>query len=87
MSDVNSSHYLVVGSQTCKYCDVTKKILANYSKTFDYFDYHQMDTNLLQELELLAGFTFRSVPQIFKETEGDVTYVGSFNELKKEISQ
>jgi glutaredoxin 1 len=77
--------YLVIGKESCPYCTKAKELLELCEAKYDYVDVQQVNSADVAKLERLAGQEFRTVPQIFLETEKEVEYIGGYRELSKRV--
>lgn len=81
------SKYTIYSTVGCGYCIQAKRLLESKEIEFDYIDIGELDGADKANLQEIAGLTFRTVPQIFKENEdGQLSYVGGFTELKATVN-
>ena len=77
--------YIVYGTPACGFCIQAKRLLEREDIPFDYTDLGDVTEDEQKMLMEIAGKTFRTVPQIFKERTDGLHYVGGFTELKEEL--
>jgi len=75
------SKYLIYSSAGCGYCLQAKRVLASKGLEYDCIDISEVDEADKEQLQEMAGIRFRTVPQIFKETDQGLQYIGGYTEL------
>lgn len=75
------SKYLIYSSPGCGYCLQAKRVLASKGLEYDYIDLVDVDDADKAQLQESAGRPFRTVPQIFKETDQGLQYIGGYTDL------
>ena len=80
------STFQIYGTPTCSNCTQAKILCEKEGFQYEYFDFTQLDQAEKDALELMACTQFRTVPQIFENTEHGITYVGGFRELRERLS-
>ncbi|WMM95577.1 hypothetical protein CRP143_gp12 [Roseobacter phage CRP-143] len=82
-----TDRYLILGKDGCSYCTKAKHLLDICDATYEYMDFPSMSSDRVARLEAVAGGEFRTMPQIFRYTEGDntLTHIGGYRELSKEV--
>lgn len=79
--------YMIYGTAGCGYCLEAKRLLDRIDVSYEYTDITFMDEQDKEVLQEIAGFKFRTVPQIFTVEGNDVRYVGGYKELKVKVEQ
>lgn len=69
--------YTVYGKNTCHFCDLAKKLLAQKNLEFTYIDVMED----AESLKKLKDEGFKTVPQIWKDGE----HIGGFTELTENV--
>ena len=62
--------YEVYGTPVCGYCVQAKRLLEDRELNYRYFDLSNVDEAKQDKLMEIAGFQFRTVPQIFTVEDG-----------------
>ena len=79
--------YEVYGTPICGYCVQAKRLLEDRELNYRYFDLTDVDEAKQDKLMEIAGFQFRTVPQIFTVEDGERKYVGGYTELNESLKQ
>ena len=79
--------YEVYGTPICGYCVQAKRLLEDRELNYRYFDLTNVDEAKQDKLMEIAGFQFRTVPQIFTVEDGERKYVGGYTELNESLKQ
>lgn len=79
--------YEVYGTPVCGYCVQAKRLLEDRELNYRYFDLSNVDEAKQDKLMEIAGFQFRTVPQIFTVEDGERKYVGGYTELNESLKQ
>lgn len=79
--------YEVYGTPVCGYCVQAKRLLEDRELDYRYFDLTNVDEAKQDKLMEIAGFQFRTVPQIFTVEDGERKYVGGYTELNESLKQ
>lgn len=79
--------YEVYGTPVCGYCVQAKRLLEDRELNYRYFDLTDVDEAKQDKLMEIAGFQFRTVPQIFTVEDGERKYVGGYTELNESLKQ
>lgn len=79
--------YEVYGTPICGYCVQAKRLLEDRELNYRYFDLSNVDEAKQDKLMEIAGFQFRTVPQIFTVEDGERKYVGGYTELNESLKQ
>lgn len=79
--------YEVYGTPVCGYCVQAKRLLEDRELNYRYFDLTNVDEAKQDKLMEIAGFQFRTVPQIFTVEDGERKYVGGYTELNESLKQ
>ena len=79
--------YEVYGTPVCGYCVQAKRLLEDRELNYSYFDLTNVDEAKQDKLMEIAGFQFRTVPQIFTVEDGERKYVGGYTELNESLKQ
>ena len=77
--------YEVNGTPVCGYCVQAKRLLEDRELNYRYFDLTNVDEAKQDKLMEIAGFQFRTVPQIFTVEDGERKYVGGYTELNESL--
>jgi len=77
--------YEVYGTPVCGYCVQAKRLLEDRELNYSYFDLTNVDEAKQDKLMEIAGFQFRTVPQIFTVEDGERKYVGGYTELNESL--
>jgi glutaredoxin 3 len=77
--------YEVYGTPVCGYCVQAKRLLEDRELNYRYFDLTNVDEAKQDKLMEIAGFQFRTVPQIFTVEDGERKYVGGYTELNESL--
>jgi glutaredoxin 3 len=77
--------YEVYGTPVCGYCVQAKRLLEDRELNYRYFDLTDVDEAKQDKLMEIAGFQFRTVPQIFTVEDGERKYVGGYTELNESL--
>jgi len=77
--------YEVYGTPVCGYCVQAKRLLEDRELDYRYFDLTNVDEAKQDKLMEIAGFQFRTVPQIFTVEDGERKYVGGYTELNESL--
>ncbi|MDB4575449.1 glutaredoxin family protein [bacterium] len=77
--------YEVYGTPVCGYCVQAKRLLEDRELNYRYFDLSNVDEAKQDKLMEIAGFQFRTVPQIFTVEDGERKYVGGYTELNESL--
>tara|TARA_B110000858_G_scaffold114678_1_gene131081 strand:- start:960 stop:1202 length:243 start_codon:yes stop_codon:yes gene_type:complete len=77
--------YEVYGTPICGYCVQAKRLLEDRELNYRYFDLSNVDEAKQDKLMEIAGFQFRTVPQIFTVEDGERKYVGGYTELNESL--
>lgn len=76
--------YIIYGTPQCGFCTKAKVLLEDNGIPYTYREVNSEE--IKDELSEKLGFPARSVPQIFKASEGLDEYIGGFNELKSLVA-
>jgi len=81
--------YIVFGGDGCTYCKQAVALLGSKGLVYVYKDvYKQEDKDdLLSMMEQCNQPVPRSIPQIFKESDSGLEYIGGFTQLKSSLSE
>ena len=79
--------YEVYGTPVCGYCVQAKRLLEDRELNYRYFDLSNVDEAKQDKLMEIAGFQFRTVPQIFTVEDGERKYIGGYTELNESLKQ
>ena len=79
--------YEVYGTPICGYCVQAKRLLEDRELNYRYFDLTDVDEAKQDKLMEIAGFQFRTVPQIFTVEDGERKYIGGYTELNESLKQ
>jgi glutaredoxin len=84
--------YIIFGSDACTYCKQASALLDAKGLQYLYLDISKIHEGATTNRDLLFQMMKerdlplpRSIPQIFKQDEKGVLYVGGFTELKKSL--
>ena len=77
--------YEVYGTPICGYCVQAKRLLEDRELNYRYFDLSNVDEAKQDKLMEIAGFQFRTVPQIFTVEDGERKYIGGYTELNESL--
>ena len=87
--------YEVYGTPTCGFCSSAIKLLESKGLEYEYFDLTDVSGDMQKQLMNVAGYQFKTVPQIFIEQHDERfdnervrkrTYVGGYTELKESLA-
>ena len=87
--------YEIYGTPTCGFCSSAIKLLESKGLDYEYFDLTDVSGDMQKQLMNVAGYQFKTVPQIFIEQHDERfdnervrkrTYVGGYTELKESLT-
>lgn len=82
--------YIVFGKENCPYCVKAKNLLESRGHDFSYFDVgndgHAFQT-MLDRVTDATGKPPRTVPQIFVDDDGLLTYIGGHDDLVEALKK
>jgi len=76
--------YIIYGKPNCKFCNMAKMTLEMKSVPYSYKEVGSDITK--EQLEEMVGHQIKSVPQIFRMSDGFAEYIGGYEDLKKIMS-
>lgn len=81
--------FVIYGKPNCQFCEMSKQLLTMRNKEFEYLtlDEDYEFAVMTQAVIAATGIAPRTFPQIFSESEGAVTHVGGFTELRDLMAQ
>jgi len=74
--------FIVYGKIKCAYCDKAVSLLR--SNGFD-FEYHSMDSSLLELKYLSTIYNWKTVPLIIEKTDEQEFFIGGYDDLIKRM--
>lgn len=80
--------YIIYGTQTCKYCDMAKKLLEEAEIEYEYRAIDLVPDHFNELRALLPGV--KTVPQLFKSEPGvgssiQYTHLGGYDQLRERL--
>ncbi len=78
--------YEVYGSKGCGFCIEATRLLDRQEEDYTYTDVSLLTAQDKERLQSVAGKPFRTVPQIFKQTEDGLEYIGGYTELRGSLT-
>ena len=77
--------YEVYGRKACGFCIEATRLLDRQEQDYTYTDVGLLTEYDKERLQSVAGKPFMTVPQIFKQTEDGLEYIGGYQELLKDF--
>lgn len=84
----HNTQYIILGKENCSACLRTEEFLKSKNINYTYKEFKDIRSSEVAAFESVAKvFDFDGLPQIFKCTEEEITYVGGFSELCNSFSK
>ena len=71
---MSNEHFVILGRESCPWCDKAKELVTSKDHTFHYFDVMEADS--IREFLIQNGMD--TVPQVYKDGE----YIGGYSDLE-----